>query len=77
LTTQRDIDTAEDQRWIHAHMEEMPEYNGKWVAVLGRRVLVAADDANGVIDFLEANSINGALLVQFPDDVKRKVYFIG
>jgi len=76
MTTQRETDTGEDLRWIHAHMQEMPEYNRKWVAVLGQKVIASADDAEAVVEFLEQKRINGALLVQFPDDVNRKIYLI-
>ncbi len=77
MTTQREAATAEDQRWIHEHMEELPEYNGQWVAVLDRRIVASGETADNVIDELEDAAINGALLVQFPKDVHRKVYFIG
>jgi hypothetical protein len=76
MTTQHEATTGDDQRWLHEHMAEMPEYNGKWVAVLGRKVVASGNEAIDVVEQLENEKINGALLVQFPDDVTRKVYLI-
>jgi hypothetical protein len=77
MTTQRESTTTDDQLWLHEHMEELPQYNGQWVAVLERKIVAWGATAGDVVDQLEEHRINGALLVQFPDDVHRKLYFIG
>lgn len=78
MTTQREVQTGDnDLNWVHKHLEELEQYEGKWIAVLNHVVLTASDDASDVVDFLGARQINGALLFEVPADVHRKVYLIG
>jgi hypothetical protein len=76
-TDQKHVTGEDDLRWVHEHMVELEPYEGKWIAVLERRVLTSSEDGNDVVDYLEAHGISGALLFQMPDDVHRKVYLIG
>lgn len=78
MTTEHRATTDDnDLNWVYKHLDELKPFEGKWIAVLHQEVLTSADDADGVVEFLDSKGINGALLFEMPEDVHREVYLVG
>ncbi len=78
MTTQRNVATGdENMRWVHEHMEQLEAYQGKWIAVIDRKIISAGRDLDAVLDEVERQGLTKPFVAQIPDDVHRKVYFIG
>jgi hypothetical protein len=78
MRTRPDITTGDDDlRWVHEHMGELGEYSGQWIAVIARRIVASGTDLSAVIDRVEQQGLTDPFVTKIPDDVHRKVYFIG
>ena len=77
MTTQPVTMGDDDLDWVYDHMEELGEHEGKWIAVIGQRIVGSACTVDEVIDQVERQGLTDPFITKIPDDVHRKVYFIG
>ena len=78
MTTQPEVTTGDDDmNWVHEHMQELRAYQGKWIAVIGQRVVAAGSSVMQLLQDVEAQGLSEPFVTQIPDDVDRKTYFIG
>jgi hypothetical protein len=64
-------------RWFQENLRDLAEYEGRWIAILGPRIVGSGDSLGEVRDQLADQSIRDALILQVQEDVARREYFIG
>jgi hypothetical protein len=67
----------QDMRWVHDHLDELREYQGMWVAVVGCRVVAAGDDIAQILSEVEAQGLSDPFVTRIPADRERNAIFIG
>ena len=78
MARQPEVSTGgDDMNWVHEHMHEFRAYQGKWIAVIGHRVVAAGSSVMRLLEDVEAQGLSEPFVTQIPDDVDRKTYFIG
>lgn len=66
----------EEQRWLRQNLHRLANYQGLWIAILGRSIAASGDSFQDVHQQLVARNIADALVVKVPDDLTRQDYLI-
>ena len=58
---------ARESKWIAENAQALERYQGKWIAVLGEKVLVEKPSIGKVYEFLKGRNIGDALVIRIPN----------
>jgi hypothetical protein len=78
MTTKAEPRTGDDDMWwVEDHIEELEVHQGKWIAVIQRKIVASNANLDTVLDEVEKQGLTEPFVTKIPDDVHSKTYFIG
>lgn len=67
---------VKESRWFEKNLSSLGSVAGLWIAIKGNQLRASSDDLEEILDWLTAERIVDALVVQVPEDLTADRYML-